>query len=114
VRTVQPVGADRPARQARNSSPASGRGPFAPVQRAPPPVLNAVIGARKGVNALLATPLGTGVESLMADEQQQYADYMRQAKEKFFSQYTVDRHQKVVKHGETDVASLLSSLKSPT
>jgi hypothetical protein len=37
--------------------------------------------------------------------------YMRQAKEKFFSQYTVDRHQKVVEHGETDVASLVSSLQ---
>jgi hypothetical protein len=38
---------------------------------------------------------------------------MRQAKEKFLSQYTVDRHQKVVKHGETDVASLLSLLQVP-
>jgi hypothetical protein len=38
---------------------------------------------------------------------------MRQAKEKFLSQYTVDRHQKVIKHGETDVASLLSSLQVP-
>jgi hypothetical protein len=38
---------------------------------------------------------------------------MRQAKEKFLSQYTVDRHQKVVKHGETDAASLLSSLQVP-
>jgi hypothetical protein len=53
------------------------------------------------------------VESLMADEQQQYKDYMRQAKEKFLSQYTVDRHQKIVKYGETDVASLLSSLQVP-
>jgi hypothetical protein len=38
---------------------------------------------------------------------------MRQAKEKFLSQYTVDRHQKVVKHGGTDVTSLLSSLQVP-
>jgi hypothetical protein len=53
------------------------------------------------------------VESLTANEQQPYEDYMRQAKEKFLSQYTVDRHQKVVKHGETDVASLLSSLQVP-
>jgi hypothetical protein len=53
------------------------------------------------------------VESLTADEQQQYEDYMRQAKEKFLSQYTVDHHQKVVKHGETDVASLPSSLQAP-
>jgi hypothetical protein len=53
------------------------------------------------------------VESLTADEQQQYEDYMHQAKEKFLSQYTVDRHQKVIKHGETDVASLLSSLQVP-
>jgi hypothetical protein len=53
------------------------------------------------------------VESLTANEQQPYEDYMRQAKKKFLSQYTVDRHQKVVKHGETDVASLLSSLQVP-
>jgi hypothetical protein len=53
------------------------------------------------------------VESLTADEQQQYEDYMHQAREKFLSQYTVDRHQKVVKHGETHVASLLSSLQVP-
>jgi hypothetical protein len=38
---------------------------------------------------------------------------MRQTKEKFLSQYMVDRHQKVIKHGETDVASLLSSLQVP-
>jgi hypothetical protein len=57
--------------------------------------------------------LKPAVESLTADEQQQYEDYMRQAREKFLSQYTVDRHQKVVKHGETDVTSLLSSLQVP-
>jgi hypothetical protein len=57
--------------------------------------------------------LKLAIESLTTDEQQQYEDYMRQEKEKFLSQYTVDRHQKVVKHGETDVASLLSSLQVP-
>jgi hypothetical protein len=54
--------------------------------------------------------LESDVESLTVDEQQQYNDYMRQAKKKFLSQYTVDRHQKVVKHGETDIAYLLSLL----
>jgi hypothetical protein len=53
------------------------------------------------------------IESLTVDEQQKYEDYMRQANEKFLSQYTVYRHQKVVKHGETDVTSLLSSLQVP-
>jgi hypothetical protein len=57
--------------------------------------------------------LKPATESLTTDEQQQYEDYMRQEKEKFLSQYTVDRHQKVVKHGDTDVASLLSSLQVP-
>jgi hypothetical protein len=38
---------------------------------------------------------------------------MRQAKENFLSQYKVNRHQKVVKHGETDVTSLLSSFQVP-
>jgi hypothetical protein len=55
------------------------------------------------------------IESLTADEQQQYEDYMCQAKEKSLSQYTVDRHQKVVKHGEIDVAYLFYlHCKSPT
>ena len=57
--------------------------------------------------------LKSDIESLTVEGQQHYEDYMRQAKEKFLSQYTVDRHQKVVKHGETDVASLLSSLQVP-
>jgi hypothetical protein len=57
--------------------------------------------------------LKPAIESLATDEQQQYEDYMRQAKEKFLSQYMVNRHQKVVKHGETDIASLLSSLQVP-
>jgi hypothetical protein len=53
------------------------------------------------------------VESLTTEGQQQYEDYMCQAKEKFLSQYTVDHHQKVIKNRETDVASLLSSLQVP-
>jgi hypothetical protein len=57
--------------------------------------------------------LKSAVESMMTDEQQQYEDYMRQAKEKFLSQCTVVRHQKVIKHGETNVTSLLSSLQVP-
>jgi hypothetical protein len=57
--------------------------------------------------------LKPAVESLTTEGQQQYEDYMCQTKEKFLLQYTVDRHQKVVKHGETDVASLLSSLQVP-
>jgi hypothetical protein len=36
--------------------------------------------------------LKSNVESLTDDDQQQYEDYMRQAKKKFLSQYTVDRH----------------------
>jgi hypothetical protein len=51
------------------------------------------------------------VKSLTAEGQQYYEDYMRQEKENFLSQNMVDRHQEVVKHGETDVASLLSSLQ---
>jgi hypothetical protein len=38
---------------------------------------------------------------------------MRQTKEKFLSQFTVNRHHKVVKHGEIEVTSLLSSLQIP-
>jgi hypothetical protein len=53
------------------------------------------------------------VESISADEQQQYEDYIRQTKEKFLSQFTVDHHQKFVKHGEMEIVSLLSSLQIP-
>jgi hypothetical protein len=55
--------------------------------------------------------LRPAVESLLIDEQDQYEDFMRQEKERFLSQFTVDHHQKVVKHGETRVASLLPSLQ---
>jgi hypothetical protein len=117
-------------------------GPFAPTQRAPlggsSPVFGAWIGAnthfvdstRDQVSrSTIIRPQMVGskdrtdispdnilkpaVESLMADEQQQYEDYMRQAKEKFLSQYTMDRQQKVIKHGETNITSLLSSFQVP-
>jgi hypothetical protein len=42
--------------------------------------------------------LKPAIKSPTTDEQQQYEDYMCQTKEKFLSQYMVDRHQKVVKH----------------
>jgi hypothetical protein len=38
--------------------PAPGRGPSAPVQRAPPPVIIAVIGARIGANTLFGDSVG--------------------------------------------------------
>jgi hypothetical protein len=44
---------------ARSRPLASGRGPSAPLQRAPPSVLIAVIGTRIGANTLFGTPLGT-------------------------------------------------------
>jgi hypothetical protein len=70
-------------------------------------------GFKNHIDISLDNILKSGVESLSADDQQQYEDYMHQEKEKFLSQYTVDHHQKVVKHGETDVASLLSLLQAP-
>jgi hypothetical protein len=72
-----------------------------------------MVGSKDHTDISLDNILKPTVESLTADKQQQYEDYMCQAKEKLLSQYTVDRHQKVVKHGETDVASLLSSLQVP-
>jgi hypothetical protein len=66
------------------------------------------------------------VESLSIDEQQRYQDLMSQveedaccqlakvqeeAKEKFLSQFMVDCHQKITKHGEVVIASLLHSLQ---
>jgi hypothetical protein len=70
-------------------------------------------GFKNHIDISLDNILKPGVESLSTDDQQQYEDYMHQAKEKFLSQYMVDRHQKVVKHGETNVESLLSSLQAP-
>jgi hypothetical protein len=53
------------------------------------------------------------VQSLSVDERQRCKDYMSQVKENFLSQFTVDRHQKVVKHGEIEVAYLVPSLQIP-
>jgi hypothetical protein len=72
-----------------------------------------MVGSKDHIDISSDNILKSVVESLTAEGQLQYEDYMRQAKEKFLSQYTVDRQQKVVKYGETDVASLLSSLQVP-
>jgi hypothetical protein len=45
--------------------PAPSRGPSAPVQRAPPPVLVECLAPEKGVNILLATPLGNSCLDLL-------------------------------------------------
>jgi septal ring-binding cell division protein DamX len=50
VRTVRPVRQGTLALLQVVDRPTPSRGPSAPVQRAPPPVLNAVIGARIDVN----------------------------------------------------------------
>jgi hypothetical protein len=72
-----------------------------------------MVGSKDRTNISPDNILKPAVESLTADEQHQYEDYMRQAKEKFLSQYTMDRQQKVIKHGETNIASLLSSFQVP-
>jgi hypothetical protein len=50
MRTIRPPGADRPSHQAGTLPPAPGRGSSTPPQRAPPPVLIVVIGARIDTN----------------------------------------------------------------
>jgi hypothetical protein len=49
-------------------------------------------------NIYLDNILKQSVESQTGDGQHQYEHYRHQAKEKFLSQYTVDHHQKIVKH----------------
>jgi hypothetical protein len=68
-------------------------------------------GSKDHTDISLDNILRPAVENLSADEQQRYKDYMRLAKKNFLSQFTVDRDQKVVKHGEIEVASLLPSLQ---
>jgi hypothetical protein len=55
--------------------------------------------------------LRPAIESLSTNEQQQYEDFMCQAKENFLLQFTADHNQKIVKHGEIEVASCLPSLQ---
>ena len=68
-------------------------------------------GSKDHTDISLDNILRPAVENLSADEQQRYKDYMRLAKKNFLSQFTVDRDQKVLKHGEIEVASLLPSLQ---
>jgi hypothetical protein len=70
-----------------------------------------MVGSKDHINISSDNILKPVVESLTTGEQQQYEDYMCQAKEKLLSQYTVDHYQNVVKYGEIDVTSLLSSLQ---
>jgi hypothetical protein len=72
-----------------------------------------VVGSKDHTDISPDNILKPAVASLTADEQQQYKDYMHKAKEKFLSQYPMDRDQEVVKHGETSVASFLYSLQIP-
>jgi hypothetical protein len=66
------------------------------------------------------------VESLSANEQHRYQDLMSQvekdtrrqltkvheeAKEIFLSQFMVDRHHKIIKHGGIKIASALSNVR---
>jgi hypothetical protein len=70
--------------------------------------------------------LRPAIGSLSIDEKQLYEDLMIQMREdacrqtakaeeeatdKFLSYFTVDRHQKITKHGEIKIASLLPSLQ---
>jgi hypothetical protein len=61
--------------------------------------------------------LKPALESLSVDEQQQFQDYVKkvqeEAKEKYLSHFTVDRHQKIVKQGEIEMASLLPLAQNP-
>jgi hypothetical protein len=83
-------------------------------------------GSKDHTNISLDNILMSGIESLSAYEQQLYEDLMSQmredvhrqivkaeeeATEKFLSYFTVDRHQKITKHGEIEIASLLPSLR---
>jgi hypothetical protein len=47
------------------------------------------------------------------DARRQLAKVHDEAKDKFLSLCTVDRHQKIIKHGEIEIASLLFSLHIP-
>jgi hypothetical protein len=83
-------------------------------------------GSKDHTNISLDNILMSAIESLSAYEQQLYEDLMSQmredvhcqivkaeeeATEKFLSYFTVDRHQKITKHGEIEIASLLPSLR---
>jgi hypothetical protein len=49
-------------------------------------------GSKDHTDISLDNILKPAVESLTVEGQQHYEDYMRQTKEKFLSQYTVDCH----------------------
>jgi hypothetical protein len=57
-RTVRPLGADHPARQAKTLASVLGRGPSTLSHRAPPSVLITVIGAQIGANTLFGDSAG--------------------------------------------------------
>jgi hypothetical protein len=61
AQTVRPLGREpKPLYQVADC-PTPGRGPYAPLQRAPPPVLVIVIGAQKGVYSVTAPCASGGV-----------------------------------------------------
>jgi hypothetical protein len=61
------------------------------------------------------------LESLSAEDQQQFEDYIRQqqaqerkeAKVKYLAHFKVDRHQRIVQQGEFEMTSLLPTTHAP-
>jgi hypothetical protein len=45
------------------------------------------------------------------DACRQLAKVQEEAKDKFLLQFTMDRHQEIIKHGEIEITSLLPSLQ---
>jgi hypothetical protein len=85
-----------------------------------------MVGSKDHIDISPDNILRPATESLSADEQHLYEDLMSQMREdarrqitmaeeevrgKLLSYFTVDRHQKITKHGEIDIASLLPLLQ---
>jgi DNA-binding protein YbaB len=83
-------------------------------------------GSKGHIDISLDNNLRPPIGSLLVDEQQLYKDLMGQmwedarhqiteaeeeTTEKFLSHFTVDRHRKITRHGEIEVASVLHSLQ---
>lgn len=89
--------------------------------------LTTTVGSKDPTNASLDNILSTNTESLSSNERRRYEDLMKQqddealrqrarmheeAKEKFLSHFTIDRHQKIINQGEIKLDPLLPLLQN--
>jgi hypothetical protein len=76
-----------------------------------------MVGSKDHTNIFPSNIIKPALESLPADEQQQFWGYMNkvqeEAREKYLAHFTINQHQKIIKQGDIEMSSLLPLSRNP-